>query len=257
MWSLLVLLALVSLQLTSLLAQTPTSGSTTCNFSLVFPNASFPSLGEVLVGSLTYNNTANPITSNYSGYPLGHDLLSFTGTRTVWQATAAAPTTYASRTTTSILGLYPVTSLSYFANNSVGPYPIVLFGEQLYLNQTLPNGQQGFFFFDNLFVSAQPPPPLTSATATATHPLPSRSLPCVLPPHCQYPHGRGGLLRPVGFDLPPQRQSDRGHLRPRHWAPVHRIQLRWRRHSGRRPHRRLRPQRGGARLRRRRLPAAP
>ena len=81
-----------------------------CNFSIVSPNTSYPTYGVIITGFLTYNTTRLSVTP-YPGFSPAYNLLSITGTRTVYTATAAARSSYVLSSTSSITGLLP-------ANNS-------------------------------------------------------------------------------------------------------------------------------------------
>ena len=46
----------------------------------------------------------------YPGYPLGHALVDVSGTRTVYTATAADPTSYSLNSTANLVGVLPAHS---------------------------------------------------------------------------------------------------------------------------------------------------
>ena len=89
----------------------------TATVTLIFPNSSYPALGELVRMVITYNDTAD-LHYQDSTYPLGHVITNITGTRVVWQATAAAPTSYTVNSTANILGVVPSMSPQYYAYNA-------------------------------------------------------------------------------------------------------------------------------------------
>ena len=100
------LVLLVLLTYNSRTSAQTSSGVIGCSWSLYSANSSYPSLGVMASGYLTYNATAAPL-SLYSTYPSGYALLSINGTRTVWSASVASSSTYTTSSTVAITGLVP------------------------------------------------------------------------------------------------------------------------------------------------------
>ena len=146
----------------------------TVNFTITLPNSTWPSLGELWEGSLTYSTTPGPVA--FLGYPVGFPLISATGTRTVWTATADAPTDYLFNSTAIILDIVPSYNPQYWFNNVSIPFgpginrvqlsPGGLAADSAYgsiavelildlANYTLPDGFQEFpiteLVYNNLF----------------------------------------------------------------------------------------------------------
>ena len=117
----------------------------TIGFSLVMPNATYPSLGESWRGSLTYSSVADP-NEPQIGWPLGFPILAMTGTRTVWTATAAEPTTYTLNSTANILGVVPTDNQYYFLNSSVPQNEV---DQQL---EVWPGGLASFTYYGTLLI---------------------------------------------------------------------------------------------------------
>ena len=84
----------LSANLPATTAPAPSTG--TCQVNISFPTTSYPYLAGFVAGSLTYDKVSS---HSYTapGYPTGYQILSFSGTRTVLQATSAAPTVYSQR----------------------------------------------------------------------------------------------------------------------------------------------------------------
>ena len=139
------------LSLTVSLLMIASASATTCTFTITFPNTTYPQLGELLVGTLTYNDTVDPVIG-YADYGYGNDVLSISGTRTVWTATPAAPTTYSLNSTVAILNGVSPNGYAFFANNTAG-FIVQQFGGQLFVGQNftspvIPPDTPAYFFWD-------------------------------------------------------------------------------------------------------------
>jgi len=87
------------------------------DWEIKIPNSSYPNIGEHAIGTLWYDSEPdNDIVA--IGWPKGNPLLSITGTRTVWSATAQHPTLYHFNSTANILGLVPANNNGYYYYNA-------------------------------------------------------------------------------------------------------------------------------------------
>ena len=131
--------------------------------TVTFPNTSYPTVGELLELSITYNDTADP--NGLFDYPLGHVIAAMTGTRTIWQATEAEPTTYTQLSVANVLGVVPLLNPLYYVYNAtlntvvpyVGPIPAagVPYGSLVpyaYYNGTNFTAVDGFPLFPVYFI---------------------------------------------------------------------------------------------------------
>ena len=109
-WALVLVLAVMALPSLS------TVRAGTVSVTVTLPNSTYPSLGELLQLSITYDDTVDP--NGEFGYPLGNVITAMTGTRTVWQATEADPTTYALNSTANVLGVVPMIDPTYYYYNA-------------------------------------------------------------------------------------------------------------------------------------------
>ena len=97
----------------------------TASVTLTIPNTTYPALGEYLQMVVTYNDTPDPHLEDVT-YPNGHVITAMTGTRSVWQASAVAPSTYTLNSTANILGVVPASASTYWmydpASSLIVPY---------------------------------------------------------------------------------------------------------------------------------------
>ena len=137
-----------------LLAPSSVRAATSCDFTIVFPNTSYPQLGELLSGSLSWNDTLFPIIG-YGPFGNGYQLLELTGSRTIWTASASDNTTYLLSSTSDIVGLIPVGNYIVTGTTTPGLGPPLEFGGVIFPpNLTFTGGAyQGVpveLFWDNL-----------------------------------------------------------------------------------------------------------
>ena len=110
----LLLQLLLSVALLTVTQATPIS----LDFVLTFANTTYPRLGELWTGTLTYDSQPLAIGPTQEGYPTGHPLLSITGTRTVWTPDVSG--LYSYNSTANIVGLVPTNNCFLFNNGSIG-----------------------------------------------------------------------------------------------------------------------------------------
>ena len=92
--------------------------------------------------SLSWNDTLFPIIG-YTPYGYGYSLVSITGTRTVWSATASANQTYHFNSSSTILNGIPVNNSNFLnPNNPIGP-PLQFGGQLFPPNLTFSGGLPG------------------------------------------------------------------------------------------------------------------